>query len=197
MVEVLTPRLRLREFCDADFEAFCALEMHPATYAYEAHPPSGVESIRAYLEQARSDRGYIEGGVRRRIRYRLAVVLRATEQLLGRVTLTYEPRMVREWEIGWAIHPDFWGQGLAVEAARPVLALAFELHLAHRVVAYAHAENVASRRVMEKLGMRQEGYFRKTCPWRGGWADEVLYALLEWEWEGSSGVVEEGDVADL
>jgi len=193
MVDVLTPRLQLREFCDADFEAFRALEAHPATYAYEANPPLDAATTCAYLEQAQSDRG--QGAAR--TRYRLAVVLRATGQLIGRVTLTLVPHMVREWEIGWAIHPDFWGQGLAVEAARPLLALAFELHYAHRVVAYAHVENTASRRVMEKLAMRQEGQFRETCFWRGGWADEVIYALLESEWEDASGGMQEGDGRSL
>jgi RimJ/RimL family protein N-acetyltransferase len=57
-------------------------------------------------------------------------------------------------EIGWLFRQDCWGQGYAVEAATPMLALG--LGLAPRVIAITAASNAASRRVMQKLGMRHE-----------------------------------------
>jgi [ribosomal protein S5]-alanine N-acetyltransferase len=56
------------------------------------------------------------------------------------------------------------------------------LHL-HRIIATCQPENVASCRVVEKLGMRREAHFRK-CVRRpdNGWWDEYFYALLEGEW---------------
>ena len=183
-MEFLTPRLVVREFCDGDFERFRALEARPETYFYERASPDAA-ATRVYLAQAQADAALglgTEAYPRRR--YRLAVLLRATGMLIGRVTLTVQNAAIGEWEVGWAIHPDFWRQGYAVEAARPLLALAFDTLGAHRVIAFAHAENYASRRVMEKLGMRQEGLLRETFRWRGGWADEVVYGLLEREWGG-------------
>jgi RimJ/RimL family protein N-acetyltransferase len=61
-----------------------------------------------------------------------------------------------EIEIGWWLERDLWGRGLATEAARAALEFAWERAGLTRVVAIARAENTASRRIMEKLGMRYE-----------------------------------------
>ncbi len=61
-----------------------------------------------------------------------------------------------EIEIGWWLERELWGRGLATEAARAVLEFAWERAGLSRVVAIARAENRASRRIMEKLGMRYE-----------------------------------------
>ncbi len=63
---------------------------------------------------------------------------------------------VRAVEIGWALLPAHWGRGLATEMARGGLAWAWDLGLPE-VVAFTVPDNVASRRVMEKVGMAYEG----------------------------------------
>ena len=75
---------------------------------------------------------------------------------------TWTLHETREVEIGFAIAPEFWGRGLATEAAACALEFAFQNRRARRVVAVAMPENKGSRRVMEKLGMRLEGvkFFR-------------------------------------
>ena len=59
-------------------------------------------------------------------------------------------------EIGWWLAPDYWGKGLATEAARHALAYGFEVANLERIVAIAQAANRDSLRVMEKIGMRFE-----------------------------------------
>lgn len=86
-------------------------------------------------------------------------------------------------EIGWAFDPEFHGRGFATEAVREVIRLAFvELGL-RRVEAYAFAENEASWRLMERVGMRREAYTVADGLHRDGtWRDGVVYALLAEEW---------------
>jgi len=62
-------------------------------------------------------------------------------------------------EIGWRVLPEYWGQGLATEAATAVLGYGFETCAFDRVVAVAQPANRPSIRVMEKLGMRFEANF--------------------------------------
>lgn len=177
MMELTTPRLTLREFQADDFFSFRELETHPSTYHYESAPPE-ESVIRKYLESAQCDATQIP-----RARYRLAVTIQPDDNVRGRATLTLVNESIREWEIGWAVHPNLWGQGLATEAAHRLLEFAFdELH-AHRVVAFSHSKNLASIRVMNKLGMQQEGRLRETRRWQDGWADEVVFSLLDWEFE--------------
>jgi RimJ/RimL family protein N-acetyltransferase len=59
-------------------------------------------------------------------------------------------------EIGWHLHPDFQGQGLATEAAGAVLAMAAEAGI-DRVLAITDLDNGASQRVAERLGMADDG----------------------------------------
>ena len=88
-----------------------------------------------------------------------------------------------EAELGWLIAPDHQGRGLATEAARALLDLTFGPLGLRRVVASTTEENVASWRVMEKLGMRLETRSRRSTLHRDhGWVDGRVYALLAEEW---------------
>ncbi len=73
-----------------------------------------------------------------------------------------------EVEIGWTVARDCWGQGIATYLGQDALAVASSLGL-HGVVAFTRTDNAASRRVMEKLGLRHERDFE-----HGGLA-HVLY----------------------
>ena len=78
---------------------------------------------------------------------------------------------IDEVEIGWTIHPDRWGEGLATELARASVRTAFgELGL-DEVIAYTASDNVASWRVMEKAGMALQG------PYEYDGKQGVLFAI--------------------
>jgi RimJ/RimL family protein N-acetyltransferase len=87
-------------------------------------------------------------------------------------------------EIGWVLHPDYQGRGLAAEAAGAVLHFAFETLGPHRVEAQLDARNAASARLCERLGMRLEATLREV-EWDDGWRDTTLYAVLRREWDAS------------
>jgi len=101
-MELLTPHLTLREFRESDFVLFRELEAHPKTYRFESARPDDAQ-IRAYLENAQSDALQTP-----RTRYRFAVIIRPSDEVRGRVTLALINDSIREWEIGWALHPYFW-----------------------------------------------------------------------------------------
>jgi RimJ/RimL family protein N-acetyltransferase len=81
---------------------------------------------------------------------------RSTDQLVGRIGshITLVEGVV-EVELAWAVHPDHWGQGYATELAAPARDLVFSRGV-KSVVAFTLTDNMASRRVMEKLGMTYE-----------------------------------------
>lgn len=89
-------------------------------------------------------------------------------------------------ECGWGIGSQWWGRGLVTEAARAVMAWAFDGFTLHKIEATADAENVASWRVMEKLGMQREGYLRSHRVLRGERRDVVYYGILRDEFERAS-----------
>jgi RimJ/RimL family protein N-acetyltransferase len=86
-------------------------------------------------------------------------------------------------DVGWLVDPAYAGQGLATEAAGELVRICFEELGLRRVTAAAFAQNHASVRVMEKLGMRIEGRSVKAALHRDlGWVDGVNAALLAEEW---------------
>jgi RimJ/RimL family protein N-acetyltransferase len=90
-------------------------------------------------------------------------------------------------EIWYLVRPDHWGRGIAQLAVGQLLRIGFcELNL-HRMFATCLPENPASSRVLEKIGMRREGYQAKNLKIHGVWHDSYLYAILRAEWEAGSG----------
>lgn len=86
-------------------------------------------------------------------------------------------------ELGWSLHPDHGGKGYATEAVAGAMGVCFDQLGLRRVTAECFAENEASWRLMERLGMRRESHTVKDSLHRDGeWRDGLLYAILEEEW---------------
>jgi RimJ/RimL family protein N-acetyltransferase len=89
----------------------------------------------------------------------------------------------KQVEIGYCLDPRFTGQGYAAEAVGEVLRYCFEDLAVHRIVANCFADNEASWRLMERLGMRRESHAVADSLHRSGkWHDSYGYALLADEW---------------
>ncbi|HEU5036148.1 MAG TPA: GNAT family N-acetyltransferase [Nocardioides sp.] len=86
-------------------------------------------------------------------------------------------------ELGWVVAPAYAGRGIATEAVRALLEICFEHLGLRRVTALCFADNVASWRLMERVGMRREEHNVKDSLHRDrGWLDGMGYALLAEEW---------------
>jgi RimJ/RimL family protein N-acetyltransferase len=173
-----TPRLLLRTYEAGDFEAIHDLFSREDVCRYLPWEPMDRDQARAKLVQ-RLTQNHLEADGDPLV---LAVVERATGRAIGELMLRLESVANRKGEIGWSFHPDVQGRGLATEGAREVLRLGFEVLGLHRIVAGADARNVASLRVMERLGMRREAHFVESDFYKGEWASEVVSAILEDEW---------------
>jgi RimJ/RimL family protein N-acetyltransferase len=89
-----------------------------------------------------------------------AVIERATGAPAGSVLLKPLPNGTGEIEIGWHLHPDSWGRGLATEAGGALLEYGFALGLTE-IWAVTHLDNARSARVCDKLGMQLLGVTRR------------------------------------
>lgn len=99
-------------------------------------------------------------------------------------------------DLGCGLHPAQNGHGYATEAVREVLRLCFEDLRLRRVTADCFADNTASWRLMERVGMRREAYtVRDSLHRSGAWLDGMSYALLADEWQDRPDHAADGDVA--
>ena len=153
------------------------MDSRPEMHTYERELPSVVETQQSLEESISNQKGVP------RTTFRLAITIPPQDSVRGVVKLGRQWEAIREWEVGWAIHPDEWGKGYATEAAWQLMDWGFKELNIHRIVAFCHSSNAASVRVMEKLGMRQDGRLRETRWLNGEWWDEYVYAILEREWK--------------
>lgn len=91
-------------------------------------------------------------------------------------------RGAQEGEIWYLVNPACWGKGIATAAVRKLLDLGFGELALHRIWATCLPENPASARVLEKVGMRREGFLIKNLNIHGEWKSSFLYAMLAEEW---------------
>ncbi|SEJ51304.1 aminoglycoside 6'-N-acetyltransferase [Deinococcus reticulitermitis] len=108
----------------------------------------------------------------------LALVWEYAGQVIGETALWLTEERGEVAEIGWVLHPDFSGRGLATEAVRPVLDAAFDVYGVRRVAARMDARNAASARLCERLGMRREAHLRQDWWSKGEWTDTLIYGML-------------------
>jgi ribosomal-protein-alanine N-acetyltransferase len=171
-VQLTTERLLLREFRSTDHAAVQAYASDPEILTYADWGPNTPEDTTAFLAMVLA-----QGLALPRTDFQLAVTDLAGT-LVGAVNLAVVSPEDRRGEIGWLVTRPEWGKGYATEAAGALLRFGFaELGL-HKISATTDPENVASWRVMEKIGMVREGHLRGHRQIRGTWKDRLLYALV-------------------
>jgi ribosomal-protein-alanine N-acetyltransferase len=172
-----TPRLRLREFVEEDWPAVFAYQADPRYLTYYAWTQRTEAEVWAFVAQFLTWQA-----AKPRHKFQLAITLRDGGPLIGNCGIRLAEAGAQMGDLGYEISPAHWGRGYATEAAQAMVGFAFEgLHL-HRVWGECVPENVVSRRVMEKLGMRCEGRLRQTRWYKGRWWDSLVYGVLEDEW---------------
>ncbi len=102
---------------------------------------------------------------------------------IGGIDLIMRSEKSLRAELGYCLSNRYKGRGLVTEAACAVLTFAFEDVGLHKICAKHDVENPASGRIMQKLGMRQEGYMKLDAQRLDGtYSDMVLYGILRDEW---------------
>lgn len=176
-----TERMLLRPYRDSDLDVFADMHGRAEVARYLTWEPRDAEASRAALERHARLVLQAEGdGVT------LAGFEKDTGGFVGEFVLFLRNVDSRGGEVGYILHPDRQGRGLATEGARAMLALGFDLVNLHRVIGRLDARNTGSAAVLSKLGMRKEAHFVKNEKVKGEWNDEVVYAVLAEEWANRS-----------
>ena len=171
MNSLQTPRLILRDFTPADADRFVELCANPAFMQFSGKGAMLREDAEALFERilARARIGQPT---------QFAVIARATQELIGYCGFFLQNvDDVEELEIAYRLHPNWWGGGLATEAARAVRDHAFGTLGVERVISIIHPDNIRSKRVAEKNGFAVEN----ETQFRG--FDVLIYALNRARWQ--------------
>jgi RimJ/RimL family protein N-acetyltransferase len=172
-----TKRLHLRPLRLSDLDALHDIESRPEVARYEYWDPQSRQETADSLAKNAGRGNWEEAGQW----LTLAIVLADGESFIGTVSLEWKHKEWRQGELGYMLHPDHQGFGYATEAAEEMLRLGFDELGLHRIIARAEPRNTASVKVMKRLGMRHEAYFRHSEYVKGEWCDDTTYAILDEE----------------
>ena len=176
-----TERLVLREFDDADWPAVLAYQSDPRYLRFYPWTERTAFEVREFVRMFLAWRDE-----QPRTRFQFAITLPGDGTLIGNCGIRLLAPGAQEADLGYELDPRYWGSGYATEAAQAMLSLGFQNPSIHRIGARCIAENTASARVLEKIGMRQEGHLREKEWMQERWWDTLLYAILDHEWRGVS-----------
>lgn len=176
---VRTERLSLRPAVEEDLDA---------TWRYR-----GLAEVSKWLTAAPGSREDYRAMFETPERLAKTLVIEHDEEVVGDLMLAFEDAWAQaevadrardvQAELGWCLDPAYAGRGIATEAVRALVRRCFEDLGLRRVTAGCFADNTASQRLMERIGMRREVHtLRESLHRSGAWLDGMGYALLADEW---------------
>jgi ribosomal-protein-alanine N-acetyltransferase len=176
-------RLNFREVLSSDIWAF---EKYMLSDHYLRHMPMEPATLTKDYVAAQVDRHVRNQSQKPRTGFVLVAVDKHSGEFVGEGGLSVYSFPARRGGVGWGVAPAQTGKGFATEIGRTLLRLAFETLNLHRVEAQCRSENHASRRIMAKLVIREEGVLRDNMFIRGEWWSTVQAAILSTEWRGAT-----------
>ncbi len=174
---ILTERLSIHRPALADAEAMFRYRSDPDINRYQNWEPESVEEMRTFIA------GLAEIDIETPGRwYQLGLYERDSDRLAGDCGIHVQEQDPRQVEFGITLATEFHGRGLASEALRAVIGHLFTQLDKHRVYGSVDPRNTPSMALMERLGMRREAHFVESLWFKGAWADDVIFAMLEREY---------------
>jgi uncharacterized protein (TIGR01244 family) len=173
-----TERLILRDAMLSDADAVQRYAGDPEVCQYMVWGPNTLDRTREVL-QARVN---VHQPDPERRAWELMIVDKRSGELVGSAGLRVADNAALDADIGYVLARSHWGRGIMHEACSRLLEVAFGWLQLHRVWASADAENTASQRVLEKLGLRREAHFVQNDYVKGRYRDTFVYAVTESEY---------------
>jgi [ribosomal protein S5]-alanine N-acetyltransferase len=167
-MELETPRLILRPFSEEDLERLTELMGNPDFMRFSLGPYTRGQTQTVLQKFLTWNQAGLPSA--------FAVVLRETNDVLGYCGFLRHAELPEEVEIGYRLDPKHWNRGLITEAARVVRDHAFGDLKLPRVISLIHPENIPSRRIAEKNGMKIE----KEITFRG--FPTLVYVMTREQW---------------
>jgi len=169
-----TERLILRPLTIADLED---------VWAYASDPEVTRFTIFDYHTSRRTTQQWLESALASSAgeNFLFGIEHRVDGRVIGSCAIRAWNREHNLAEMGWALARAFWNQGYATEAVRALIGFGFEHLKLNRIQALCVPAHLASRRVMEKAGMKFEGILRQAEFFKGAYQDLALYSILRQE----------------
>ena len=166
-------RLIFKEFEERDNQAMFDLRSNPKVMRYmDSYPYKTIQDAALSIQQNRV-------AFREKTSLNWAIFEKETKQFIGYFGFWRLFRQNCRAEIGYALHPNFWGKGYMDETLKIMLSFAFEQFGLHSISANVNPKNKSSIRLLEKNHFIQEAHFKEDYFFDGKYIDSLIFSLLE------------------
>lgn len=172
---ITTPRLVLGPLKPDDAPRLFAYRSIPEVYRYQGWMAADIEDAQRFIQDYSLAEPLDDGNWKQ-----LGVRLRDGKDLIG--DCGFRIFDDRQAEIGYTIAPESQGRGYGTEVVVALTDYLIRDQNLHRIIATTDPRNLASIRILEKLGFRREGHFKESVFIRGVWMDDLVFAVLRHEW---------------
>lgn len=171
--KLYTDRLTLQLHEEADLDDLYLLRTDPKVMTYMDKPiPTDKSEVLNRINGIRQDFKDKKG-------INWTIKIKNSSEVIGYMSLWRIDHTNHRVEIGYALKHKFWKQGISLEAAQIVINFAFNKLKAHSIVANINPKNKGSEALLQKLGFKQEAYFREDFYFDGKYLDSAIFCLLE------------------
>jgi len=175
-LELKTKRLILRPVNINDAESIFSYRSDAITNQYQGWIPKTIDDAQIFISKVSEKINKYDTW------FQFAIVLSETGELIGDVGIHFLDEENYQAELGCTLAKSQHRKGIASEALRVSIDYLFEDLNKHRISCSIDPQNIASIKMLEKLGFRKEAHFKQSIFVDGEWFDDVVYALLKSEW---------------
>ncbi|TMU88023.1 GNAT family N-acetyltransferase [Bacillus sp. BHET2] len=173
----LSTHLYLRSIKKKDWKDIHQYAVEEKVSQYQIWGPNTELDTLEYVEGVLKDEK-----VTPQTRFVQVVVDERSDRVVGAGEIIIKSFVHRSGEVGYILHPDYWGKGIGTQVGGAMVERGFSVLNLHRIQATCDPENLSSQRVLTKMGMTLEGEIRHHLKMKDGWRDSLIYGLLENEW---------------
>lgn len=171
--ELESERLLFKAYTKKDAQTLLNLRSNKAISKYmDTTIPKRIEDTEQKIE------GYIKA-FKDRKGITWAIIEKENNTIIGDFAIHHIDKQNSRGEIGYILHPNFWGKGYMTEALTTLINFGFKDLNLHSFSANVNLENVNSKTLLLKFGFKLEAVFRENFYYNGQFLDSEIYCLLQ------------------
>jgi len=176
-MELETKRVIIRPITLADKNEIFVYRSDTETNKYQGWIPKTIDDVETFI-----------GKISTKINepdtwFQLVIIEKKMQKIIGDLGIHFFDSENKQVEIGCTLNKDFQNKGYATESIKIVIDYLFKRLNKHRIITSIDPNNNKSIQLVERIGFRKEAHFVENLFINGKWVDDLIYALIERDWE--------------
>lgn len=172
-----TERLIIRPISLNDKNEIFEYRSDAETNKYQGWIPKNIDDVETFIGKISKNIDEPETW------FQFVIIKRENHKIIGDLGIHFYDFDNKQVEIGCTLNKNFQNKGYATESLKKVIDFLFNELKKHRIISSIDPENKSSIRLVERIGFRKEAHFVKSLFLNGKWVDDLIFALIEKDWE--------------